>query len=41
MMEEQIARADSDRELLRLLGQPIPAWLDEWPSATDGDEMRV
>jgi len=41
MMEEQIARADSDRELLRLLGQPIPAWLDEWPSATDGDETRV
>lgn len=41
MVEEQLARADSDRELLRLLGQPIPAWLDEWPSATDREETGV
>jgi hypothetical protein len=36
MFEEQVARADSDRALLKLLARPIPAWLDEWPSAADG-----
>lgn len=35
IFEEQFARADGDRELLRVLGQPIPAWLDEWPSLSE------
>jgi 2-isopropylmalate synthase len=32
LVEDQYARVDSDRALLETLGQPIPAWMDEWPS---------
>lgn len=35
LVEEQFARADGDRALLIALGQPVPAWMAEWPSDSE------